>query len=148
MASVLRSSRLRAPAAVVWDRLQRVDLLLEVARPLLAMSVPADAPERWPEDGEVGVTSRLFGVVPLGTQQVRFVSVDHDRMRAETEESGGLVRSWNHVLFVVDEGDGTCTYTDHVTLDAGPLTPLVHGFATLLYWHRHRRWRRLAPLLV
>lgn len=148
MATVLQSSRLAAPAAVVWDRLQRVDLLQEIARPLLSMTVPPGTPARWQEGGEYAVASRLFGVLPLGTQHIRFVQVDHDRRRAETRESGGLVRSWHHVLFVVDEGDGTCTYTDHVQLDAGRLTPLVELFARLLYWHRHRRWRRLAPLLA
>ena len=148
MATVLQSSRLEAPAAVVWDRLQRPDLLREVTRPLLAMTVRPDPSDRWDQGGQYAVSSRLFGVLPLGTQHIRFVRVDHDRMRAETEEHGGLVRSWRHVLFVVDEGDDTCTYTDHVQLDAGALTPLVHAFARLLYRHRHRRWRRLAPLLV
>lgn len=144
---VRTESVLDAPPAVVWDRLLRVATLLEVAWPLLVMRVPEDAPERWQLDRTVPVTSRLLGVLPLGTQRVRFVEIDHDARRAVTTESGGLVRRWDHVLTVVGPDRGPATYVDHVTIDAGPVTGLVAWFARRLYRHRHRRWRRLAPLL-
>ena len=84
----------------------------------------------------------------IGTQTVRFTSIDHEARRATTSESGGSVRAWDHTMTVTEHDDGTCTYTDHVEIDAGPMTAAVAWFARRLYAHRHRHWRRLAPLLT
>lgn len=148
MERVVTTSRLEAPAEVVWRGVRRVELLLEIVRPLLVMSVPEGTPDRWSLDTQVAMTSRLLGVVPIGTQVARFVELDDDAMRARTEESGGLVEQWHHTITVTADGPDACTYVDDVSIDAGPATPLVVWFARRLYAHRHRRLRRLAPLLA
>lgn len=65
----------------------------------------------------------------------------------QSDEGGGLVRSWRHLIRVDPIGTDLCRYTDIVEIDAGPFTVIVAGFAQLFYRHRQRRWHKLAALL-
>ena len=75
--------------------------------------------------------------------EVRVVCVDEAERVVETEESGGLVRAWNHSMRIEPVSGAACRYTDRIVLQAGLLTPLVWLFAAMFYRNRHRRWRRM-----
>ena len=47
----------------------------------------------------------------------------------------------------IDPAGDRTRYSDRIEIDAGPLTPLVAGYAQLFYRYRQRRWRRLARTL-
>lgn len=147
MRTVRTSSVLDADADSVWERLTLPATFLEVTRGLLAM--PALAGRADPVvEGERGTGWLLLGhVVPLHRHTIEVVRVDDAARRLETEESGGPLRRWHHVLEVEPLGPGRCRYTDTVELDAGPLTPVAAASARALYRYRHRRWRELAGRL-
>jgi ligand-binding SRPBCC domain-containing protein len=140
---------LDASRATLMGALRRVDTLVTVTRGLLAFDA-ADGrlPENWPTDGSpVSLRVRPFGL-PIGwTHEIRIVEVDDDRGLLRSEEHGGPIRRWEHVIQVVPITDGRSRYRDVVTIDAGLLTLPVAGWAALFYRVRQRRWRRLAPTL-
>lgn len=87
-----------------------------------------------------------FGVVPAWRHHLRIVALEPRELF--TNERGGLLRSWNHRLTFEPRGDAACRYTDEVTLDAGPATPLVRLFAHGLFRWRQARWRALARVIA
>jgi hypothetical protein len=86
----------------------------------------------------------LFHVIPLHRHTIRIVQVDEAGRRIVTEEHGGVIRRWHHVLQVEQRTNGTSHYSDTVDVEAGALTPLVAFLGTVLYRYRQRRWKRLA----
>jgi hypothetical protein len=61
---------------------------------------------------------------------------DEQAREIETEEKGGVIRRWHHVLRVEPRSDGSSHYSDTVHVDAGALTPVVAFFGTNLYRYR------------
>lgn len=148
MASVVRvSTRLEAPADLVWGTLRKTELLLYVMRPLL--SVRGELPESWPGVGETVRIERLvlFGLVPLWPHEIRVLRFDEDAREALTEEAGGPVKVWRHRIKVEPLTQKSCRYTDEIEVEAGRLTPLVRVFAGVFYRHRQARWRALARVI-
>jgi ligand-binding SRPBCC domain-containing protein len=142
------STKLDAPADVVWETLQKTELLLYVMRPLL--TVRGDLPKSWREAGQTVRIERLafFGVVPLWEHEIRIVRFDDEKREALTEERGGPVTRWEHRIKVEPLSGVSCRYTDEILLEAGSLTPLVRLFAEIFYRHRQSRWRALARVLA
>lgn len=130
---------------VVWHHLQTSALLHHVASPLIRFK-PLDGrfPEQW-QPGEYRANMLLFGTVPLGWQAVRIsLPEPSGEIRFVRDDGyGPLIKKWAHWIALGPEGEGT-RYLDQVTIDAGPLTPLVAAFARVFYEHRQKRWRRLA----
>lgn len=135
---------LPADADRVWEAMQHPASFLYVCRGLLGW--PALSGRTSPVvEGEARTGwLMLFHVVPLHRHTIHVVRVDRQERRIETEERGGVLRRWHHVLHVEPAGNGRSRYSDTVDVDAGPLTPLVAGFGTALYRYRQRRWHRLA----
>jgi hypothetical protein len=135
---------LPAEADRVWEAMKHPASFLYVCRGLLGLPALAGRTSAVVE-GEVGDSMlMLFHVVPLHRHTIHVVRVDEQARTIETEESGGLVRRWHHVLHVEPLDDGTSRYSDTVDIDAGRLTRAVAFFGTLLYRYRQRRWKRLA----
>lgn len=143
------SCDLDASRAAIMGALRRVDTLATVTRGLLAFeAADGSLPEIWPTDGTpVSLRVRPFGL-PIGwTHEIRIVEVDDDRGFLRSDEHGGAIHRWEHVIQVVPITDGRSRYRDVVHIDAGVLTLPVAAWAALFYRVRQRRWRRLAPTL-
>jgi hypothetical protein len=144
------STTLAAPPDRIWRALQNPATLAYVAAPFVAFEPiePATFSDRWDET-DYRVLMRLFGVVPLGEQTIRIstrrgVDARGDRYyHLRDDGTGQLVSTWDHLITLQELPDGRTRYTDDVTVEAGPLTPLVWLFAVGFYRHRQRRWRRL-----
>lgn len=144
------STLLDAKPERVWEELQRPALLEYVSAPLVVFDPiePESFPERWDED-EYRVAMLLFGVLPLGEQEIRISKVRVDDIDGEQfyqlrdDGVGQLVSVWDHLISVRETPDGKTVYTDEIEVDAGALTPLVRLFAALFYRHRQRRWRKV-----
>ena len=141
------STRLPAPADLVWDAVQRTDTLRYVTRGLLAFRLDGEAPERLAEGETYRMRLLFFGFLPAWRHEIRVVRLDHAHREIRTEEHGGPVRAWRHRITVDDEGWGSARYLDEIEIAAGVLTPIVWVYAHLLYRYRQRRWRRLARRL-
>ncbi|MEM7721975.1 MAG: hypothetical protein AAF376_06345 [Pseudomonadota bacterium] len=145
MREIVLSCHLNAPVDRVWVEVQKPDLLVFVASPVLEFR-PA-VPEQFPEEWEVGdyiVSMRWRGLVPLGRQTI---SISHPKAPEgckQLRDNGhsALIRRWDHLITLEPDGAGT-TYTDRVTIDAGALTVPVAMFAQSFYAHRQQRWRQL-----
>ena len=144
MRTIHLTTELPAPRDRVWQASQHPASFLYVIRGLVG--VPALAGRTDPvEVGEV-VTGwiLLFHVLPLHRHRIRVAEVDAATGTIRTEERGGVLRRWDHLLRVEPLGDGTCRYSDTIDIDAGPVTPVAAAVATIFYRYRQLRWRTLA----
>ena len=133
-----------------WQEMLKPTHLAHVAFPM-ATIVPLRGerfPDRWREGATVVARCFLFFVIPTGERRLVFERVDAARRELQTRESDPLVKSWDHLASAHDAPGGRTLYTDTIDIDAGMLTPLVWGWASLFYRHRQRRWRAKAKLLA
>lgn len=134
---------LSADADRVWFAMQQPATFLYVVRGLFAM--PALVGRTDPVgEGESG-TRWLFAfhVIPAHRHTIGVVEVEDATRTIRTQEHGGVLRRWDHVLHAEPLEDGRCRYSDTVTIDAGRLTPVVAALAVGIYRYRQRRWHRL-----
>ncbi len=144
MRAVELSTVLEADASRAWDAVTSPALLCHVAAPVLRFPGLAGRTQPWREGEQVTTWLLLFGVLPVSFHHLQMRLIDAEQMRIVAHEWGGVVRRWNHSIWIEPLGVGWCRYTDRIEIDAGRLTVIVAGFAALFYRHRQRRWRRLA----
>jgi ligand-binding SRPBCC domain-containing protein len=142
------STRLPAPADLVWDTVKQTDTLRYVTRGLLGFRIEGRAPARLAEGETYRMRLLFFGVVPAWRHEIHVVELDEDAHEIRTEERGGPVRRWRHRIAVDEEGWASTRYLDEIEVGAGVLTPFVWAYAQLFYRYRQRRWRRLARRLA
>ncbi|PIE14277.1 MAG: hypothetical protein CSA68_10750 [Rhodobacterales bacterium] len=145
MRKVILSTYLNAPLDRIWAELQRPELLVFVARPMIEFRpvTPGSFPDVW-EVGDYIVSVTWRGIVPLGRQTI---SISHPEAPSGTKQirdngRGTIIKRWDHLITL--EPDGLATrYTDQVEIEAGILTRPVTRFAKSFYAHRQRRWQLL-----
>lgn len=141
---VTRVSVLPLPADDVWLLMTRPATMLYVLRGLLDFPMLKDRHQPIVE-GESGTGwVRLFHLVPFARWTIHVHTVDAGARLIATEERGATFRRWAHTLRAESIDATSCRYTDIIEVDAGPLTPAMVPVVDLIFWHRHRRWRRLA----
>lgn len=131
-----------------FAEVQTPRLMLHISRPFVRFSPvePSVLPERW-EQKEYLVSIYLFGFLPIGKQLLNISGRDRSnefrRFYVELRDNGrgSMMSKWDHLITIQSSGQ-RCSYTDHVEIEAGLLTPLVWLFAWLYYRHRQRRWQR------
>ncbi|AUX70782.1 hypothetical protein CHX26_03060 [Porphyrobacter sp. HT-58-2] len=130
-----------------WAKVKTSALLQHIAAPLIRFTPKGGKafPAVW-EPGEYRAWMWLFGVLPIGWQAVVISAPEPqgDTRFVRDNGYGPLISRWDHWIEISPGVNSTTTYTDRVTIEAGPLTPLIAGFARLFYAHRQRRWRKLA----
>ena len=142
-ATVQARTILPGTAYRVWKLLLLKDSFLYFTGGLMSYTDTDQWPKRLFTEGKSLKTRvKVFGLAPSSAHHVQVVRVDEARGEIETNESGGLVRVWNHRMRVEPVSETTCRYTDRIELEAGILTPLVWLFAVLLYRYRQRRWQQ------
>ncbi len=85
--------------------------------------------------------------MPAWWHEIEITRLDDASREILTSEKGGAIKQWRHRITVDERGPYRSHYTDEIEIEAGPLTPLVWGYAHLFYRYRQRRWRRLARRL-
>lgn len=145
MKTVEISTHLNAPVDQVWSEVNKPQLLMFVAHPVLHFIPiePERLPDRW-ADGDYIFKLRWHNIVPLGKLVISISRpATEGKLRLLRDNGhGALVRRWDHLISLEPDGNGT-RYTDRVALDAGIATPVVAAFARSFYTHRQRRWHRL-----
>lgn len=146
--AVLVETTLDAPPAAIWQAVNTPAAFRFVTQGLVSVD-GVDEVDTWGTGATVAGRLRVLGV-PFSRHRITVESIDDDRRALQSDEAGGPVRSWRHMI-TVDEVPGDpdrCRYTDRIVIDAGLLTPAVVAFAHVFYRARQRRWRRLAPVLA
>lgn len=141
---------LECPADAAWDQERKVSHLLSISRPLIVFRLMDLSPAAglWHLGRVIELRGYVFGLVPLGRHRVEVVRLDPDGREIETEEGGGLIRSWRHRVTIRPMVPGRCRYQDDILIDAGVLTRPLWVLACLAYRLRQRRWRGLARRLA
>ncbi len=146
--TIRRSTDLDAAPDLVWAAVRSPQAFRFVTRGLLDWRPLRGRVEPWREGEEATGWLLLGGVLPFSRHRIRIAEIDDRRRVLRSDESGGLIRSWRHDIFVEPlDGDRT-RYTDVIAIDAGLLTPAVAVFAWCFYGERQRRWRILAEVLA
>jgi hypothetical protein len=69
--------------------------------------------------------------------------VDNEKRELYSNEGGGLIPVWNHLITVKPVNENECQYADIVNIGAGLLTPVIWLYAHIFYRYRQARWKRL-----
>lgn len=146
MRTITVSTTLDATPDEVWAAVQSPATFVHVAGALVRYPAAERHRRPWRVGDELHGWMFLLRALPLSRHRLAVRVVDDSTRTLMTEEGGGLLHRWDHVI-TVEQIEGSTTYTDRVDIDAGPLTAAVAGFATLFYRYRQRRWRALAPEL-
>ena len=145
--TVTVATELPADAALVWRAVRTPAAFVYVAGRMLRYPAAECTDRPWRVGDEIAGWTFLFGFLPLSHHRLRVEALRDEARELQSDEGGGLVRSWRHLIRVTPLGPGRCRYVDSVEIDAGPFTPAVAGFAHVFYRYRQRRWRTLACLL-
>jgi hypothetical protein len=146
--TVHRSVTLDANADAIWQAVTTPTAFRLVTRGLIRWrGAPATRIEPWREGETLRGLLLVFGVVPLSRHTITMERIDAERRELQSDERGGAIRSWRHLIRVTPLDDETCRYEDIVEIGAGVLTPAVAAFARWFYGVRQRRWRELAHAL-
>jgi hypothetical protein len=141
------STDLECSVERAWETVQRPETLQYITRGLLGFRALEDVPVQFGEGTVMRVRLFFFHVLPAWRHEIAIVRLDPERREIYTNERGGPVQNWNHLITVEDAGSGRARYSDEIDIHAGPLTPLVWLYAQLFYRYRQWRWRRLARTL-
>jgi hypothetical protein len=138
---------LDAPADRVWQAVTTPAAFRLVTRGLVRVVGLRRRATPWREGETVSGVLLLFGVVPISVHHLTFERIDAAAGELQSDEHGGMVRQWRHLIRVTPVDDRRCRYEDRIEIDAGALTPVVAAFARRFYAARQRRWRELALVL-
>jgi ligand-binding SRPBCC domain-containing protein len=123
------------PADLVWKVATDLDLLKRVvAGKVEFRNLPSGAIF---SGQDIKVDVSLFGVLPYQPYRMQVVSLDVEQMCFVSSEKGAGVKSWQHSLRVVANGQGAAI-EEEIEIDAGLLTRLFCKWAQFLYKGRHR----------
>ena len=140
---VKRQTILPASEEVVWELLLRGDTLAKVAQGVVTYG---SLPEKWERGERYNILPSVCGG-PSTDHFVTFVEINEQKGIMTTEESGGLIISWQHQMSITGHGRESSILTDVVTINAGWATVAVWLFSEYFYWHRHRQWKKLLASL-
>lgn len=138
------TSQFKLPARKTWALIQRSDTLEFVTRGLIGFRpLSGKFPTAW----QAGVTEQvrilLFGFIPAWKHQISFIKTDSDNMQLNTEEAGGAISRWDHLMTVKATSETSSSYCDSIEIEAGSLTLLIWLYAQGFYRYRHWRWKAL-----
>jgi hypothetical protein len=141
------STNLDIRADLAWETVKKPETFRYIVRGVLGVRELDEVPEDWGEGLTVRVRLFFFHVIPAWRHEIRIVRVDEASHEIYTNEHGGGIRKWNHRIKIDPQSATRCRYSDEIDIGAGPLTPLVWGYAHLFYRYRQARWRKLARRL-
>lgn len=124
----------------LWAITKDLDALVEMnARMVRMEGVPSgDMYAGQQIDAQVS----LFGKLPPQPYGITILEVDDTNRFFRSTEHGSGVKSWNHVGRVEETPTGA-RLIDDIEIDAGWKTPLIVGWANMLYRARHKPRLRL-----
>jgi ligand-binding SRPBCC domain-containing protein len=139
------SSRVRAGRDEVWAVVSTMAGVNAELMPFVRMTHPRDRTSLEGKPivpGEVVFHSWLLlgGVLPFDRHALALERVI-DGEGFDEESTSWMQRRWRHERRLIDEGDGTCTVTDHLEVEPrlSLLRPLAARVVRFLFGHRHRR---------
>lgn len=143
MVTVRVSSEYPVTQEHLWKHLLRSSTLVYVTFDMQEFSAAESFPEQWQEGTEVVTDVQIFGLATVKDYKIKFTKVDESVGEIHTEESGGSVKKWNHIMRAERITSKSCRYTDEVEIQGGVATPLIYAYASYMYRRRQRYLREL-----
>ena len=132
-----------APAEDAWELLKKRDTFLYITWGFLGFAGNKAWPERFFPGQEIHTRLIFFHILPTWRHVLRVVRMEDRLMELYSNEQGGFIRTWNHLIKIEHESDGRCRYMDRIEIDAGWMTLGVWLYAHVFYQYRQYRWKRL-----
>ena len=146
--TVTRSVILNAPAEPVWSAVKTPAAFRFVSRGLVRIVGLAARETPWREGETVRGLLVIFNLLPVSIHHLTVARIDEARRELHSDEHGGMIRRWRHLIRVTPIDAVRCRYEDIVEIDAGWMTGIVVAFADWFYGVRQRRWQVLARSLA
>jgi hypothetical protein len=146
--TVTRSVILDAPAELVWSAVKTPAAFRFVSRGLVRIVGLAARESPWREGETVRGLLLIFDLLPVSIHHLTVVRIDEGRRELHSDERGGMIHRWRHIIRVTPIDAVRCRYEDSVEIDAGWMTGIVVAFADWFYGLRQRRWQVLARSLA
>jgi len=137
----------KTAADTAWETLKKKDTFLFITHGFLGFIGSKNWPEEFYEGQEIDTRFVFFHIFPAWKHYLRVVKLDNHRKELYSNEKGGPIKIWNHLIKIEPETDQSCKYTDQIEIKAGLLTPFVWGYAHVFYRYRQHRWKRLIQKL-
>ncbi|MBF0121427.1 MAG: hypothetical protein HQK79_21565 [Desulfobacterales bacterium] len=126
-----------------WELLKKTDTFLFITRGFLDFTDTEKWPEEFYADLEINTKLIFFHILPAWKHCLKIIKINELDKELYSNECGGFIKTWNHLIKIDFETDCSCKYTDKVEIDAAFLTPAVWLYAKIFYRYRHYRWKKL-----
>ncbi len=137
------ASTFNTPAGQAWMAVRESKTLIYVTKGFLGFKGAEMFPVRWEKGRTEKARLLFFGIIPGWSHRLRFTEISDEKNQLLTEEGGGIISQWNHLIKVEQKDEQSCVYTDEIEIKAGILTPLVWMYANIFYRYRQHRWTKL-----
>lgn len=134
------STKLEISAEKAWQTVKKSSTLAFITKGLLGFSQD-NFPTEWKESETVSTRLFLFNFIPAWKHEIHFGRIDDKQAELYTNEKGGIISVWNHLIKIEAVNEQSCYYTDKIEIEAGILTPMIWCFAQVFYRYRQRRWQ-------
>jgi len=131
-----------------WNTLKKKDTFLFITHGFLGFIGSKNWPGEFYEGQEIDTRFVFFHIFPAWKHYLRVVRLDNNSKELYSNEKGGPIKIWNHLIKIEPEADQSCKYTDQIEIKAGLLTPFVWGYAHIFYRYRQHRWKKLIQKLL
>ncbi|UTC76551.1 hypothetical protein E4O04_00340 [Treponema sp. OMZ 799] len=126
----------------VYSLLKNLSTLQCIAIPYAAFEPQTKSDDiEWYPGQTITFRFKIFGIIPYGIHTINVIEFSKEGIY--TNESNTHVPMWNHRIQLIDNKDGTTTYSDEVEIGAGWKTIFVWMWAKCFYAHRQKKWIRL-----
>jgi len=126
-----------------WDFLIKRDTFLYITHGVLGFVGSGKWPETFSEGQEIHTRLIFFHILPAWKHVLKVVRLDGQARELYSNEAGGPIRVWNHLIKIDPVSDTRCRYTDQIEIRAGWMTLGVWLYAHVFYRYRQWRWKKL-----
>ncbi len=117
-------------AAKAWNALKKKDTFLFITRGFLGFIGSKNWPEEFYEGQEIDTRFVFFHIFPVWKHYLRVVKLDDHRKELYSNEKGGPIKIWNHLIKIEPGTNQRCKYIDQIEIRAGLFTPVVMDICT------------------
>ena len=139
------TSKLNSTPGKIFEKIKNPSLLKKIAFPILRFDLidPNQELKEWEVGKDYTFKLYFLNFLYLGIHKIKINRIDSDKKQIVSNESGSLVKIWNHTIFLEKLSNNQTQYTDELEIQAGLWTLFVWVFAVLFYSHRQNRLRKI-----
>jgi hypothetical protein len=130
---------------LLWKEITKPSSLQYVAAPILFFYPTSDTAfnSSWEINKEYNLKLYFLKCIPLGFHTITIKKIDISTNEIMSNESGLLVKVWNHTIKFKSINSDQIEYIDIIEINAGLLTIFIWMFSHFFYRHRQRKWKLL-----